>query len=246
MISVKTRPPEIRARPFDGERDPASRIENLLSRQEQEEFRKIATVLEYSRGGHTVFAEGEDAHFVYSVATGVVRISRHSDGGRRQVLALMLPGDLFGLPDAGAYANCAEVTCPTTLFRVPWAELRGLMAREPAMQLSMLNRVAYDLREAQRRILILGQQNTVQRLASLLVDFALHPAFYDAVASEIVLPLTRVDIADYLGTSAETVARGFARLERDGLVKRSGPRQVRIFDIRGLQQLQTRKRRTDA
>lgn len=106
--SAASRLPEIRARLIDRTRDLPSQIENLLSRKEQVEFRKIATVLDYSRPGSTVFAEGEDAHFVYSVVAGVVRISRHSDGGRRQVLALMLPGDLFGLPDAGIYVNSAR------------------------------------------------------------------------------------------------------------------------------------------
>src|ERR1700744_924391 len=98
--SAKARWPEIRARPFDRERDPSTQIENLLSRKQQSKLRAIATVLEYQRSNNTVFSEGEDAHFVYSVVAGVVRVTRHSDSGRRQVLALMLPGDLFGLPDA--------------------------------------------------------------------------------------------------------------------------------------------------
>ena len=72
----------------------------------------------------------------------------------------MLPGDLFGLPDDGSCHLEAEVTCPSTLYRIPWLQLRELITREPAMLLNLLNRVAYDLREAQRRIMILGQQNT--------------------------------------------------------------------------------------
>lgn len=245
MTSAKLRLPEIRARPFDRELDPKSEIENLLSRKEQDAFRSIATVLEYRRGGSTVFAEGEDAHFVYCVATGVVRVGRHSNGGRRQILALMLPGDLFGLPDSGIYLNSAEVTCPSTLYRIPWLQLRQLMAREPAMQLNLLNRVAYDFREAQRRIMILGQLNTCQRLASLILDFAAHPSFFDKTRREICLPLSRFDIADYLGTSPETVARGFARLENAGLVRRRTSRLIKICDLNGLHTLQNQKRRLD-
>jgi CRP-like cAMP-binding protein len=157
----------------------------------------------------------------------------------------MLPGDLFGLPDSKIYLNTAEVACPSTLYRVPWLQLRQLMAREPAILLNLLNRVAYDLREAQRRIMVLGQLNTSQRLASLLLDFAAHPAFFDKVRSEIDVPLTRFDIADYLGTSPETVARGFSRLERAGLVQRKTSRLIRIRDLNGLQALQNQKRRLD-
>jgi len=245
MATTNPRLPEIRARLFDRERDPLSKIENLLSRKEQDAFRDIATVLEYRRGGSTIFAEGEDAHFVYSVAAGVVRVSRHSNSGRRQVLALMLPGDLFGLPDAGIYVNSAEVACASTLYRVPWEKLRNLMTREPSIQLNLLNRVAFDLREAQRRIMILGQQNTSQRLASLLLDFANHPAFFDDGRSEVTLPLTRFDIADYIGTAPETVARGFLRLEREGLIRRLTARLIQIRDLHGLHNLQMRKRRED-
>jgi CRP-like cAMP-binding protein len=240
----RLRLPEIRARLFDRSRDKTSQIENLLSRKQQVAFRKIATVLEYSRSGITIFTEGEDAHFIYTVADGIVRISRHTDHGRRQVLALMLPGDLFGLPDAGTHLNTAEAACPATLYRLPWNELRDLMVREPTLQLNLLAKVAHDFREAQRRIMILGQHNTYQRLASLLLDFAQHPAFFDAAEETLTLPLTRFDIADYLGTAPETVARGFARLEREKLIKRLNPRQTQICDKDGLKRLQSRGRRT--
>jgi len=245
VISGRRQLPEIRARLFDRERDPRSLIENLLSEKQQQDFQGIATVLEYRRGGSTIFAEGEDAHFVYSIASGVVRVSRLSAGGRRQVLALMLPGDLFGLPDAGIYVNSAETACPSTLYRVPWLKLRSLMMREPELQLNLLNRVAYDLREAQRRIVVLGQQNTYQRLATLLLDFAAHPAFFDAARALLTLPLSRFDIADYLGTASETVTRGFGRLEREGIIRRLGSRMIELVDPAALRALQVEKRRRD-
>jgi CRP-like cAMP-binding protein len=247
-VRIKTsgdiRMPVIRARRFDRDRDTPSKIENLLSRKQQTAFRRIATVLEYSRGGATIFSEGEDAHFVYAVAEGIVRVSRHTDQGRRQVLALMLPGDVFGLPDTGIYLNSAEVACPATLYRLPWVDLRELMLREPGLQLSLLVKVAYDFREAQRRILILGQQNTYQRLASLLVDFIQHPAFFEKKTGCLTIPLTRFDIADYLGMAPETVARAFARLEREGLIKRISSRLIRILSVDGLHHMQNRGRRS--
>ena len=80
---------------------------------------------------------------------------------RRQILALMLPGDLFGIPEAGLYANSAETVCPATLYRVPWQQLHEMMMEEPDMQVSLLMRVAFDLRQAQRRIVMLGQHNII-------------------------------------------------------------------------------------
>ena len=240
---MKLRWPEIRARPFDRDGDTPTNIENMLSRKQQSKLRDIATALEYKGDGSTIFSEGEEAQFVYSVVAGVVRIARHSDSGRRQVLAFMLPGDLFGIPDAGLYANSAETVCPTTLYRVPWQTLRELMLREPEMQINLLGRVAFDLREAQRRIIILGQHNISQRLASFLLEFINHPDFYDARQRALTLPLSRFDLADYLGTAPETVARAFTKLERDGLVHRITSRLIEICDIDALQGMVGGRRR---
>lgn len=241
--SAGGRLPEIRARLFDRNRDTSARIENLLSRRQQAAFLRIATVLDFNRGGITVFSEGEDAHFVYTVADGIVRVSRHTDQGRRQVLALMLPGDMFGLPDTGMYLNTAEVACRSTLYRIPWQELRNLLQREPALQLNLLAKVTYDFREAQRRIMVLGQYNSYQRLASLLLDFLDHPAFYDGDTRILTLPLTRFDIADYIGAAAETVTRGFARLERKGAIRRLSSRHTKLLNPDGLRQILSRGRR---
>jgi CRP-like cAMP-binding protein len=241
--SSKMRLPEIRARNFDRDRDPPTQIENLLSGKQQDKLRTIATVLEYQRSNSTIFSEGEDAHFVYSVASGIVRVSRHSESGRRQVLAFMLPGDLFGLPDAGIYVNSAETVAPSTLYRVPWVQLREMMQREPEMQVNLLIRVAFDLRQAQRRIMILGQHNTTQKLASFLLDFMQHPDFYDERRRQLILPLTRFDLGDYLGTAPETVARAFARLEKSHLVRRLSSRLVEIRNVDALRRLVSGRRR---
>lgn len=240
---AKPRLPQIRARHFDRERDAPTQIENLLSRRQQSKLQSIATVLEYQRGGNTIFSEGEDAHFVYSVANGVVRLSRHSEGGRRQVLAFMVPGDLFGLPDAALYVNSAETVCPSTLYRVPWQKLREMMQQEPELQLNLLVRVAFDLRQAQRRVMIFGQQNASQKLASFLIDFIQHPDFYDEQQSRLTIPLTRFDLGDYLGTAPETVARAFAKLEKAKVVRRISSKVIEIRNIDALRGLVGGRRR---
>jgi CRP-like cAMP-binding protein len=231
LIRSKIRLPEIRARPFDRKTDLPNRIENLLPRRQQARLQAIATVLDYQRANSTIFSEGEDTHFIYAVAVGVVRISRHTESGRRQILALMLPGDLFGIPEAGLYANSAETVCPTTLYRVPWQQLHEMMQEEPDMQASLLMRVAFDLRQAQRRIVTLGQHNINQRLASFLLELSQHPDFYNSRTRRLELPLTRHDLGDYLGAAAETTARALASLERARVIRRISPRVLEIADV---------------
>ena len=235
--------PEMRARPFDRSTDSPSQIENLLPRRQQARLEAIATVLDYQRANNTIFSEGEDAHFIYSVASGVVRISRHTESGRRQILALMLPGDLFGIPEAGLYVNSAETVCPATLYRVPWQRLHEIMMKEPEMQVSLLMRVAFDLRQAQRRIVMLGQHNITQRLASFLLELSQHPDFYNRRTRRLELPLSRLDLGDYLGAAAETVARALSSLERVRVIRRVSPRVLEIPDIDRLRDATGGKRR---
>jgi CRP-like cAMP-binding protein len=239
----KTRLPEIRARPFDRKKDAPTQIENLLPRGQQARLRAIATVLEHQRANNTIFSEGEDAHFVYSVAAGAVRISRHTESGRRQILALMLPGDLFGLPDCGLYVNSAETVSPATLYRVPWQRLHEVLLEEPELQVSLLLRLAFDLRQAQRRIVMLGQHNIAQRLASFLIELSQHPDFYSEQTHQLEVPLTRSDLADYLGTASETVIRAFSKLEKNGLIRRISRAIVEIQDLDALRNLLQEKRR---
>jgi len=104
---------------------------NILSPAEQTELAKIATVLEYQTGGMAIFSEGEDAHFLYLIDDGVVRISWHLPDGSRQVLGFMWPGDLFGLAEEGRYVNTAESLTSATIFRFPLERLRRLLLQEP-------------------------------------------------------------------------------------------------------------------
>jgi CRP-like cAMP-binding protein len=236
--------PEIRARSLD----PAfgqPQITNLLTPEQQSRLREIATLVEFPQGGDTIFTEGDEASHVYLVASGMVRLSRFAASGRRQVIALMLPGDVFGFPEQGLYANSAKPMGDVALYRVPWSRLNQLLRHEPQLQSSFLVRLAFDLRQAQKRILILGQQNVSQRLASFLFELMEYADFYDAQQKTLLLPLSRFDLADYLGTSPETVVRVVARLEKDGLIRRLSSRLLLVPSIEGLLRLLHGRRRND-
>lgn len=232
--------PAVTARPFSTSSDRSSRIDNLLSREEQAELASIATVLDCRRAGTSIFSEGEDAHFLYAVDSGVVRISEHDNDGSRQVLAFMWHGDLIGLAERGRYSNSADTASPTVLYRFPLQKLRQLLVREPRLRLHLLTKAVHDLRAAQRQIVVLGQLNVSQRLATFLHDFAQHSEIYDLSTSCLNLSVSRFDIADYLGTSPENVARAFTMLERGGLVRRRTSRIIEILDMAELGRFHTK------
>lgn len=223
--------PTLRARPFSSSIDRSSRIDNLLSRDEQAELAKLATVLDYRRAGIAIFSEGEDAHFLYAIENGVIRVSRHDADGSRQVLAFMWHGDLVGLADRGRYVNSADTVGPARVYRFPLQKLRQLLMREPRLRLHLLTKAVHDLRSAQRQIVVLGQLSVPRRLAIFLHDFAQHSEVYDARTRSLALSVSRFDIADYLGTAPENIARAFTTLERDGIVRRRTSRVIEILNM---------------
>jgi len=235
--SNKERRPKVNARPFCADIDGESSVHNLLTPSEQAELARIATVLEYRASNTTIFSEDEDAHFIYVIDKGIVRITRHSEQGDRQVMAFLWPGDLFGLAESGHYVNTAETLTPATLFRFPLQRLQNLMQHETQLQLHLLVKAAHALRAAQRQIIVLGRQDSNSRIASFLLDLSHHVAFHDNAPTNLRLPMSRVDIADYLGISSETVTRALSKLEQDGLITRLSPRSLRIDDLVGLTNL---------
>ena len=118
------------------------------------------------------------------------------------------------------------------------------MLAEPKLQLAVFNKVVHDSLQAQSLIMVLGQQNTYQRLASCLVNLLSVPQFFDEQSGRLHLPVNRFDLADYLGVASRSAERAFARLETQGLVRRVTPRIIEILDMDGLKRLQFDQRRS--
>ena len=99
------------------------------------------------------------------------------------------------------------------------------------MRFALLVKLAHELREAQRHIIIIGSTHVARRLAMLLGDLCLDSPYYNTMSGKLELPLTRSDIGDYIGASAEAVTRAFAALEREKLLHRLRYRTVVIADL---------------
>jgi CRP-like cAMP-binding protein len=239
---VTARLPEIRAQSFDRVPDNPG-ILNVLSAEQQAMLRSIASVQPYRLRNELIFSEGSEATFIYLVASGLVRVSRCAESGRRQVLAFMMPGDIFGFPEQGLHVNTARSMGNVMLYRMNWWRLNELMRREPSLQTSLFMRMVFDLRQAQKHIILLGQQNITQRLASFFLDLMRHDEFYSEAQKELTLPLSRFDLAEFLGTRPETVVRAMARMEAKGLIRRNSLRLLTIADPEGLVALLSEARR---
>ena len=218
-----------------------TRFHDVLSATDRTLLKSIGSVDTYPNADMTIFREGDQARTLYAIASGIVRICRHLDSLERQVLSFLWPGDIFGLVgDDGRYMNCASTVSAARIHRFPLNRLDPLLRRNPELQSHLLIKANHDLRAAQRQIITLGHVDTHRRLASFLVEMMQHPELAEPESRRLRLPMARRDIADYLGTTPETVSRGFQKMERDGILRRVSPRVLELEDLSGLSRLARR------
>ena len=233
------------ARPLEGPVGFRETDASPLSASQQDYIRRIASVHAHRRG-ELIFGEGDAGQFVFFVESGVIRISRCAENGHRQILAFRVPGDLFGVPEAGSYLNSAEAASEARIYRLSWQRMQQFMREEPQLLSDLLTKILHNFRQAQSRLMTLGQQNTYQRLASVLLDFSRVPEFFDREQSFLNLPISRFDVADYLAAPRQSTTRAFAKLESQGLIRRISSRTIEILDVEGLELMQSGPRRNDS
>src|SRR5579864_8692001 len=199
-----------------------------LTASEKAELRRVAQIIDFRTVGSEIFSQGYDAAFTYLLADGLVRIYHTLHNGERQILAFHWPGDLFGLADHGKYVNSGETIASSRVYRFQVRKLERFLLKNPNIQDAFLVKAVYDLRNAQRQLIVMGQFNIPRRLAVFLVDCSSHEHYFDQSKQILTLPMSRYDIADYLGTSAETVTRALARLEGEGMLHRITARDLKL------------------
>jgi CRP/FNR family nitrogen fixation transcriptional regulator len=153
------------------------------------------------------------------VVSGAVRAVRLLADGRRQIADFYLPGDIFGVELGERRRAAAETLGETVLLAARRAALTARPDQGGLWRLALA-----DLQRSQDHVLTLGRRSASERVASFLIDLAERldggPAFD--------LPMSRQDMADYLGLTIETVSRTLTQLQADGLVSISGCRHVRL------------------
>ncbi len=200
-------------------------------RPEISDIRLIGLTMHFSRD-QEIYGEGEPAGEVYRVVSGAVRSLRVLCDGRRQICDFYLPGDLFGV-EAGVdrRATAEALTDSMIVVARRSALVDELDGGASARRLWAL--AVADLQRSQDHVLTLGRRAAGERVASFLVDLAARLGAADGLE----LPMSRQDIADYLGLTIETVSRTFTQLQGAGLIKMAGCRSIRLCRPRALEAL---------
>jgi len=199
---------------------------------EQHEFPELAAITRHRaiKSGEVIFEEGDRVRHVFNVSAGVLKLYKLLPNGRRQITAFLYPGDFLGLAAKTSHAYGAEAITDSHLCQFESTAFRELMARYPALKDNLLAKANDELRYAQDQMLLLGRKTPTARLASFLLRLAASNVRYDQPANVVTLPMTREDIADYLGLTIETVSRTFTKLKTDGLIELPSRTRIEIKD----------------
>ena len=168
--------------------------------------------------GDPLFDEGEPADHVFNVTAGAVKIYKLLADGRRQMTGFLFPGDFLGLANQEIYAYSAEAVTHTTLCRFPRRKLERLLDLYPKMERRLLSMASHELAVAQEQMLLLGRKTAREKIASFLLMLSRRAVQRGQNGNPVSVPMSRNDIADYLGLTTETVSRTFTQLKRKGVI----------------------------
>ncbi len=165
-----------------------------------------------------LFLEGDEAAHVLEVVEGVICAYRLLPDGHRHVVSFYFPGDLIGYCCVGIHSFSAQALTPVRVRRIPRHSVDRMVDLKPEVARRLLKLAANELNATRNHLLCLASKSAEAKMASFLVALSRRNAAAGEDATRVHLPMTRVDIGDYLGLTIETVSRTLSKLKRAGII----------------------------
>lgn len=201
------------------------------------ELRRLGSHFRLSRG-QPLFHEGDSAGRVFTVVGGSLKLYKLLPDGRRQVTGFMHPGDFLGISVDDEHAFTAEALERAQLCSFPRGRFDDFVEDNAGMERELYRLAAHELAAAQQQMVLLGRKTAAERVASFFVMLAERlERRIDGEARFVDLPMSRSDIADYLGLTKETVSRVIALFKRQRLIRLAALDRIEILDRYGLESI---------
>ena len=179
--------------------------------------------VEYS-AGEPIIWEGDPAGQIFDIADGVLRVYKVLARGRRAIVGFIYPGDVLGVSFQSRYLFTAQAVTDVKVRRFPRRRFFSLINESPALRPQLFALLCDEMSAAQDQMLLLSHRSAEERVASFLL--AVHRK--SAVGNNIQLQMGRLDMADYLGLTIETVSRIMTSLTRRGLIVAAGRQSLTL------------------
>ncbi|MFN3867704.1 MAG: helix-turn-helix domain-containing protein [Hyphomicrobiaceae bacterium] len=184
-----------------------------------------------------LFLEGDEASHILEIVEGVVCAYRLLPDGHRHVVSFYFAGDLIGYCSQPTHTFSAQALTKVRTRRIPRQMLNQLIETRPHFARRLLKLAADELTMTREHMLCLAAKSAEARMAVFLLALSRRNRDTGADPARIELPMTRVDIGDYLGLTIETVSRTFSKLKRAGVIALPRTTTVQIRDAAELEAL---------
>jgi len=191
----------------------------------------MGAAMPYTRNAE-IFGENEPAEYLYRVISGAVRTYKVLNDGRRQIGGFYLPGDVFGLEVGDEHSFSAEAITECKILVIKRSSVVTLAARDSGVVRELWTMTANELQHAQDHIMLLIK-TAQERVAGFLLEMAAR----NPGCNEVELPMSRQDIADYLGLTIETVSRTLTQLEQSAAIAVPASRRIVLRNRAALSRL---------
>lgn len=199
---------------------------SVLNRSELDALSLISSDYQ-KKAKQTICSEEDNADYLFNIRSGAVRISKMLSDGRRQITGFLFAGDFFGLSCDKKYSYTAEAITDVEICRFPRQKMIETFREIPKLNERVFEMTRTELQSSHEQMLLLGRKTAKEKLCSFLLNMAKKSRVLGQLQeNEIDLPMSRSDIADYLGLTVETVSRQFTNLNKLGLIELDGAHKV--------------------
>ncbi len=210
-------------------------IFNHLENDQMDEIMKAIKKVSYQKG-EIIYSAGDQSDSLYIVSKGKIRIYRLSESGKEQLVRILTPGDFTGelaLFSESIHESYAEAMEETNVCLITRSDLQQFLIKYPSISIKVLAEFSKRLEASEKQTTRFATEKVETRLALFLAECIDDKG----PEMELVLPMSKKDLASYLGTTPETVSRKLTELEEAGYIKQMANRKIRIIDLDGLIQI---------
>lgn len=205
-------------------------IFNHLSDEQMADIAALARSKHYKKG-EFLYQPEETSDALYILNQGMVRIFHLTESGKEQLVRFLQPGDFTGemaLFRSSVHESFAQAVKDTTICILKREDLQPLLAKYPAISLKIMEEFSRRLDQSEKQTTLVATEKVEARLAVFLVELM------ELGENEVTLPMSKKDLASYLGTTPETISRKLSSLEENGLITQVTNKRIRINDIDAL------------
>lgn len=209
-----------------------------MARAELAQFQENRAQLRIVRKGEQLFHFGGEFEALYVVRSGTIKVTSSATDGAEQISGFYLPGEVVGLDgiESQEHVNTAEALETSSVCVFPFATLMRLAQNHDTLQKQLWHHASHEITMRQRLLMSIGRRSAEGRVAEFLLSISARFERFGYSGLRFRLPMSRQDIAAYLGLSVETVCRVLTRFQETGLIERD-QREISLNDLEGLRSL---------